>query len=54
MAFNLRNRHFFESCWILPPRKSKFLLDLSLDLKKARYAGLEQTALNGQKHRPYF
>ncbi len=47
MAFNLRNRHFLKLL-DFSPQEIKFLLDLSLDLKKARYAGLEQQRLNGK------
>ena len=47
MAFNLRNRHFLKLLDFTPP-EIKFLLDLSLDLKKARYAGLEQQRLRGK------
>ena len=47
MAFNLRNRHFLKLLDFTPP-EIKFLLDLSLDLKKARYAGLEQQRLKGK------
>jgi ornithine carbamoyltransferase len=41
MAFNLRNRHFLKLL-DFTPQEIKFLLDLSIDLKKAKYAGLEQ------------
>ena len=47
MAFNLRNQHFLKLL-DFAPREIKFLLDLSLDLKKARYAGLEQQRLKGK------
>ncbi len=47
MAFNLRNRHFLKLL-DFTPQEIKFLLDLSLDLKKARYAGLEQQRLTGK------
>jgi ornithine carbamoyltransferase len=47
MAFNLRNRHFLKLL-DFSPQEIKFLLDLSLDLKKARYAGLEQQRLTGK------
>jgi len=46
MAFNLRNRHFLKLL-DFTPQEIKFLLDLSLDLKKANYAGLEQQRLTG-------
>ncbi len=47
MAYNLRNRNFlklldFESAEIM------FLLDLAKDLKKAKYAGIEQQGLKGK------
>lgn len=44
MAFNLRTRHFLKLLDFMP-QEIKFLLDLSLDLKKARYAGFEQQRL---------
>jgi ornithine carbamoyltransferase len=47
MAFNLRNRHFLKLLDFSPP-EIKFLLDLSADLKKAKYAGLEQQRLKGK------
>ncbi len=47
MAFNLRNRHFLKLL-DFTPQEIKFLLDLSLDLKKAKYAGLEQQRLTGK------
>ena len=47
MAFNLRNRHFLKLL-DFTPREIKFLLDLALDLKKAKYAGLEQQRLVGK------
>ena len=47
MAFNLRNRHFLKLL-DFTPQEIKFLLDLSLDLKKAKYAGLEQQRLKGK------
>ena len=47
MAFNLRNRHFLKLL-DFTPQEIKFLLDLSLDLKKARYAGIEQQRLQGK------
>jgi ornithine carbamoyltransferase len=47
MAFNLRNRHFLKLL-DFTPQEIKFLLDLSLDLKKARYAGIEQPRLKGK------
>ena len=47
MAFNLRTRHFLKLLDFVP-QEIKFLLDLSLDLKKARYAGFEQQRLKGK------
>ena len=44
MAFNLRNRHFLKLL-DFTPEEIKFLLDLSIDLKKAKYAGIEQPRL---------
>jgi len=47
MAFNLRNRNFLKLL-DFTPKEIKFLLDLSLDLKKAKYAGTEQQKLKGK------
>jgi len=47
MAYNLRNRHFLKLL-DFTPQEIKFLLDLSVDLKKAKYAGLEQQRLTGK------
>lgn len=47
MAFNLRNRHFLKLL-DFTPQEIKFLLDLSLDLKKSKYAGTEQQRLRGK------
>ena len=47
MAFNLRNRHFLKLL-DFTPEEIKLLLDLSLDLKKAKYAGTEQPRLVGK------
>jgi ornithine carbamoyltransferase len=47
MAFNLRNRHFLKLL-DLTPQEIGFLLDLSMDLKKAKYAGIEQQRLKGK------
>ncbi len=44
MAFNLRNRNFLKLL-DFTPKEIKFLLDLSVDLKKAKYAGTEQQTL---------
>jgi ornithine carbamoyltransferase len=47
MAFNLRNRNFLKLL-DFSPKEIKFLLDLSADLKKAKYAGTEQKTLTGK------
>lgn len=47
MAFNLRNRHFLKEL-DFTPAEFKFLLDLSADLKKAKYTGTEQKRLTGK------
>ncbi|MCK5338490.1 MAG: ornithine carbamoyltransferase [Bacteroidales bacterium] len=47
MAFNLRNRNFLKLL-DFTPKEIKFLLDLSLDLKKAKYSGTEQQRLKGK------
>ncbi len=47
MAFNLRNRNFLKLL-DFTPQEIKFLLDLSADLKKAKYAGTEQARLKGK------
>ena len=47
MAFNLKNRHFLKLL-DFTPLEIKFLLDLALDLKKAKYAGFEQQRLVGK------
>ena len=47
MPFNLKNRSFLKEL-DFTPREIKFLLDLSLDLKKAKYAGTEQQRLKGK------
>ncbi|HOD53298.1 MAG TPA: ornithine carbamoyltransferase [Candidatus Cloacimonadota bacterium] len=47
MAFNLRNRHFL-TLMDFSPKEIKYLLDLSADLKKAKYAGTEQPMLKGK------
>ena len=47
MAFSLRNRHFLKEL-DHTPQELKFLLDLSLDLKKAKYAGTERQRLRGK------
>ncbi len=47
MAFNLRNRNFL-TLLDFTPKEIKFMLDLSLDLKKAKYTGTEQETLKGK------
>ncbi len=47
MAFNLRNRHFLKEL-DFTPQEIRFLLDLSFDLKKAKYAGIEQPRMMGK------
>ncbi|MGM0613006.1 MAG: ornithine carbamoyltransferase [Bacteroidota bacterium] len=47
MAFNLRNRNFLKLL-DFTPKEMKFLLDLSADLKKAKYTGTEQQKLKGK------
>ena len=47
MAFNLRNRHFLKLL-DFSPEEISFLLDLSKDLKKAKYGGYEQQRLVGK------
>jgi len=47
MAFNLRNRNFLKLS-DFTPKEIKFMLDLSADLKKAKYNGTEQETLKGK------
>jgi len=47
MAFNLRNRHLLKLL-DFSPQEILFLLELSADLKKAKYAGIEQPRLTGK------
>ncbi len=47
MAFNLRNRNFVKLL-DFTPQEIKFLLELSADLKKAKYSGTEQQKLKGK------
>jgi ornithine carbamoyltransferase len=47
MPFNLRNRSFLKLL-DFTPAEIKFLLDLSFDLKKAKYTGTEQQCLVGK------
>ncbi len=47
MAFNLRNRSFLKLL-DFTPQEIRFLLELSVDLKKAKYGGYEQQRLKGK------
>jgi ornithine carbamoyltransferase len=47
MAFNLKNRSFVKLL-DFTPQEIRFLLELSVDLKKAKYAGTEQQRLKGK------
>ena len=47
MAFNLRNKNFLKLL-DFTSKEMKFLLDLSADLKRAKYAGTEQPKLTGK------
>ena len=47
MPFNLRNRSFLKLL-DFTPEEIRFLLNLSVDLKKAKYAGTEQPRLQGK------
>ncbi|WP_428772880.1 ornithine carbamoyltransferase [Vibrio sp.] len=47
MAFNLRNRNFLKLL-DFTPKEIQFLLELSAELKKAKYAGSEQPRLKGK------
>ena len=47
MAFNLRNRNFLKLS-DFTSKEIKFMLDLSVDLKKAKYNGTEQETLKGK------
>ena len=49
MAFNLKNRHLL-SLVHHTEREIKYLLDLSRDLKRAKYAGTEQQKIKRQKY----
>ncbi len=49
MAFNMKNRHLL-SLVHHTEREIKYLLDLSRDLKRAKYAGTEQQTLKRQKY----
>ena len=47
MAFNLKNRNFL-TLLDFTPKEINFLINLSADLKKAKYAGTEQQLLKGK------
>jgi len=47
LAFNLRNKHCVKLL-DFSPKEIEFLLELSADLKKAKYAGVEQQRLKGK------
>ena len=47
MPFNLRHRSFLKLL-DFTPQEIRFLLDLAVDLKKAKYAGTEQQRLKGK------
>ncbi len=47
MAFNIKNRNFLKLL-DFTPQEIKFMLELSADLKKAKYAGIEQPRLKGK------
>lgn len=47
MAFNLRNRNYLKLL-DFTPKEMKFLINLSADLKKAKYAGTEQQMLKNK------
>ena len=47
MSFNIKNRNFLKLL-DFTPKEIGFLLDLSIDLKKAKYNGSEQQKLKGK------
>ncbi len=47
MAFNLRNRNFLKLL-DFTPAEIRYMLQLSADLKAAKYAGTEQPKLKGK------
>ncbi|WP_202812787.1 ornithine carbamoyltransferase [Clostridium argentinense] len=47
MMFNLRNKHFL-TLMDFTPKEIKYFLDLSRDLKRAKYAGTEEQKLKGK------
>lgn len=48
MALNLRNRHFLKLD-DFTPEEIRFLLQLAVELKAARYAGTEVQRLRGKQ-----
>ena len=52
MAYNLRNRNFLKLL-DFTPKEIQFLLDMSKELKSAKYAGTEQKETRWQKHCAY-
>jgi ornithine carbamoyltransferase len=53
MTINLKNRSFLKLL-DFTPGEIKSLLDLSFELKKAKYAGTEQKKLMGKEYSTYF
>ena len=51
MAYNLRNRNFLKLL-DFNPKEIKFLLELSADLKKAKYTGTERQMLKSKNIAP--
>lgn len=47
MAFNLKNRHFLKEL-DFTPEELKYLIDLAIELKKAKRTGTEQQLLKGK------
>lgn len=47
MTFNLKNRHFL-TLENFTPKEINYLLELARDLKRAKYAGIEQPRLRGK------
>ena len=47
MAYSLKNRNFLKLL-DFTPKEIGFLLELSTDLKEAKYAGTEQPRLTGK------
>ncbi len=53
MAFNLKRRHFLKLD-DFQPEEIGFLLQLSAELKAAKYAGTEVPSAQREADRPYF